>query len=60
MSILENNLMIATFPTPQDELPKPHTEKPTSAWDNLRARAQQQQTPPPQQSKEKDVWGEDK
>ena len=51
--------MIATFPTPRDQLPRPKTEKPKSAWDALRARAQQQQ-PPPQQSKEKDVWGEDK
>jgi len=53
--------MIATFPTPQDELSKPQTEKPTSAWDSLRARARAQQQPPPQQqSKEKDIWGEDK
>ena len=53
--------MVATFDSTRERPREPSTtDKPTSAWDALRARAQNQQPPPEQPPKEKNIWGEDK
>jgi len=55
-------LMVATFDTSRERPPQqPTTDKPRSAWDALRARAQNPQQPQQEQPpKEKNIWGEDK